>query len=43
MSNKPISLKQALYRAGLGISLFTFISKKAKNECETNLNNLNFV
>ncbi|MDC9598306.1 hypothetical protein [Xenorhabdus anantnagensis] len=40
MSNKTISLKQALYRASLGISLFTFISKKAKNECETNLNNL---
>ncbi|WP_340617368.1 hypothetical protein [Xenorhabdus entomophaga] len=41
MSNKPISLKQALYRAGLGISLFTYITKKAKDErCETNLNNL---
>ncbi|MBC8949879.1 hypothetical protein [Xenorhabdus sp. TS4] len=40
MSNKPISLKQALYRAGLGISLFTFITKKAKGECEINLNNL---
>ncbi|CDH00290.1 hypothetical protein [Xenorhabdus bovienii] len=40
MSNKPISLKQALYRAGLGISLFTFITKKAKCECEINLNNL---
>ncbi|PHM46781.1 hypothetical protein [Xenorhabdus miraniensis] len=40
MGNKPISLKQALYRAGLGASLFTFISKKAKDECETNLNNL---
>ncbi|WFQ78586.1 hypothetical protein PXH59_12810 [Xenorhabdus sp. SF857] len=41
MSNKPISLKQALYRAGLGISLFTFITKKAKDErCEINLNNL---
>ncbi|MCC8381856.1 hypothetical protein [Xenorhabdus sp. PB30.3] len=40
MSNKPISLKQALYRAGLGISLFTFITQKAKGECEINLNNL---
>ncbi|CDG99949.1 hypothetical protein [Xenorhabdus bovienii] len=40
MSNKPISLKQALYRAGLGISLFTFITKKAKGECDINLNNL---
>jgi hypothetical protein len=41
MSKKPISLKQALHRAGLGVSLFTFISKKAKDErCETNLNNL---
>ncbi|WP_228865862.1 hypothetical protein [Xenorhabdus sp. PB30.3] len=40
MINKPISLKQALYRAGLGISLFTFITKKAKGECEINLNNL---
>ncbi|WP_445496726.1 hypothetical protein [Photorhabdus sp. SF281] len=40
MSNKPISLKQALYRAGLGISLFAYITQKAKDECETNLNNL---
>ncbi|MBC8947102.1 hypothetical protein [Xenorhabdus indica] len=40
MSNKPISLKQALHRASLGISLFTFITQKAKGECETNLNNL---
>ncbi|MDC9597994.1 hypothetical protein [Xenorhabdus anantnagensis] len=40
MSNKPISLKQALYRASLGVSLFTFITKKAKDECEINLNNL---
>ncbi|OKP01724.1 hypothetical protein [Xenorhabdus eapokensis] len=41
MSNKPISLKQALHRTSLGISLFTFITKKAKDErCETNLNNL---
>ncbi|WP_340618901.1 hypothetical protein [Xenorhabdus entomophaga] len=41
MSNKPISLKQALHRTNLGISLFTFITKKAKDErCETNLNNL---
>ncbi|CDG86518.1 hypothetical protein [Xenorhabdus bovienii] len=41
MSNKPISLKQALHRAGLGISLFAFITQKAKDErCETNLNNL---
>ncbi|MCP9269961.1 hypothetical protein M5U04_18205 [Xenorhabdus sp. XENO-1] len=40
MGNKPISLKRALYRTGLGVSLFTFISKKAKDECETNLNNL---
>ncbi|WP_167336744.1 hypothetical protein [Xenorhabdus khoisanae] len=41
MNKKPISLKQALHRASLGISLFTFITKKAKDErCETNLNNL---
>ncbi|MBE8597009.1 hypothetical protein [Xenorhabdus sp. BG5] len=41
MSKKPISLKQALHRTDLGISLFTFITKKAKDErCETNLNNL---
>ncbi|MDE1488055.1 hypothetical protein KKI90_17200, partial [Xenorhabdus bovienii] len=40
MSNKPISLKQALYRAGLGISLFAYITQKAKDECEINLNNL---
>ncbi|MDC9622250.1 hypothetical protein PSI22_11550 [Xenorhabdus sp. XENO-7] len=40
MNNKPISLKQALYRAGLGISLFAYITQKAKDECETNLNNL---
>ncbi|MDE1482172.1 hypothetical protein KKJ06_18810 [Xenorhabdus bovienii] len=40
MSNKPISLKQALYRSGLGTSLFTFITLKAKNECEINLNNM---
>ncbi|MDE1483649.1 hypothetical protein [Xenorhabdus bovienii] len=40
MSNKPISLKQALYRVGLSTSLFTFIIKKANDECETNLNNL---
>ncbi|CDH01585.1 hypothetical protein [Xenorhabdus bovienii] len=40
MSNKPISLKQALYRAGLGISLFTYITQKAKDECSIDLNNL---
>ncbi|CDH22317.1 hypothetical protein [Xenorhabdus bovienii] len=41
MSNKPISLKLALYCASLGVSLFTFITKKAKDECEINLlNNL---
>ncbi|WFQ79640.1 MULTISPECIES: hypothetical protein [Xenorhabdus] len=41
MSKKPISLKQALHRASLGVSLFLFISKKAKDErCEINLNNL---
>ncbi|WP_340611920.1 hypothetical protein [Xenorhabdus bharatensis] len=41
MSKKPISLKQALHRASLGISLFTFITQKAKDEhCEINLNNL---
>lgn len=40
MRNNPISLKQAVYRASLATSLFTFILEKSKSECSIDLNNL---
>ncbi|KMJ45149.1 hypothetical protein AB204_10665 [Xenorhabdus khoisanae] len=40
MCSNPIPLKQAMYRAGLAVSLFKFIFEKAKNECSIDLNNL---
>ncbi|CDH06206.1 hypothetical protein [Xenorhabdus bovienii] len=40
MRDNPISLKQAVYRASLATSLFTFILEKSKGECSIDLNNL---
>lgn len=40
MRKQPISLTQAMHRAGLATYLFYVILEKAKNECSIDLNNL---
>ncbi|CDG86858.1 hypothetical protein L7750_15560 [Xenorhabdus bovienii] len=40
MRKHPISLDQAMHRAGLATSLFYVILEKAKDECSIDLNNL---